>query len=329
MARPDNTNRGSDGDEEPRRSMLAKAAWTIFCLLALAGAVFGLGRLREQVIERSYSGPNGQAVVHVTKVPSWMPVSLASRVSDDITPPDANLSDEQLARHVYERAESNPLVARATRVEVRPHEGRPGGVVEVDLEFRQPLARINYPGGCVYVDETGVCMPAALVPVYVVLVRDSPDGQVRQECYQALGEIRKEWRDAARRIHYVTIDGVAQKPPKDGVKFQSPDLQAALELIKLIRCRPYYAQIAVIDVRNFGCRISQNEPELRMVAQIGQGRATDIRFGRLPRSAADCVVSPRRKIWYLDDYADNHNGLLAGINSYLDLRYDYLHVSLN
>ena len=56
---------------------------------------------------------------------------------------------------------------------------------------------------------------------------------------------------------------------------------------------------------------------------------TDVRFGRLPGCAIDCIVSPRRKIWYLDDYAANHNGRIAGINSYLDLRYDNLHVSLN
>ena len=41
------------------------------------------------------------------------------------------------------------------------------------------------------------------------------------------------------------------------------------------------------------------------------------------------MVSPERKISYLDQYAEDHGGNLAGVNRYIDLRYDELHVSLD
>jgi hypothetical protein len=66
-----------------------------------------------------------------------------------------------------------------------------------------------------------------------------------------------------------------------------------------------------------------------MYAEVKGGQPTDIRFGRFPLPGGDHVVSPERKLSYLDAYATDHKGLLAGINRYLDLRYDELHVSMN
>ena len=43
----------------------------------------------------------------------------------------------------------------------------------------------------------------------------------------------------------------------------------------------------------------------------------------------DYVVSPERKLSYIDQYVARNGGRLAGINTYLDLRYDQLHVSIN
>ena len=108
------------------------------------------------------------------------------------------------------------------------------------------------------------------------------------------------------------------------------DLLAGLRLVQLVGTRPYYAQISLVDVRNHACRITKNEPELRMYAQVGQGKATDIRFGRFPApGGGDYIISPQRKMSYLDDYVADHQGWLAGRHSYLDLRFDELHVSLN
>ena len=93
--------------------------------------------------------------------------------------------------------------------------------------------------------------------------------------------------------------------------------------------KPYANQITVVDVRNYGSRISPDEPQLRMYAQVGGGGVTDIRFGHFSAGrGGDYNVAQTRKMSYLDDYVSRQKGRLAGVHSYLDLRYDELHVSL-
>ncbi len=316
-------------DPERRRGGFILAGWVVIGIIAAGGAVIGMQTLERRAIERRYAGPGGAATVRVTSSPSWMPASLTRYVTEMITPPNANLADADLASKVYDLAVHNPLVRRANRVEVRPNPKGPGGVVEVDLEFRQPLARVRCGAGNLYVDREGFCLPEGLVAMYVLSLHDNQTRTVRQVCYQALGEVPEAWRSYARPIHYVTIDGVQKPPPPPGWRWPAPDLDAGLRLIELISTKPYYAQITVVDVRNHAGRITRNEPELRMHAQVAAGRPTDIRFGRFPKPGSDWVVSPLRKMWYLDDYAANHNGMLAGINTYIELRYDNPHVSLN
>jgi hypothetical protein len=319
-------------DPDRRRGAFFLVGWVILGVFAATGSVIGMRTLQQRVVLQRYAGAAGAATVRVTAVPDWMPASLAKYVTEMITPPNANLSDPELAHKVYDLAADgakNPLVRKANRVEVRPSAKGSGGVVEVDLEFRQPFARIRLGADHLYVDREGFCLPAELVPMYVLSIRDNQTRAVRQVCYQALGEVPEAWRSYARPIHYVTIDGVQESPPKPGAKWPAADLGAGLKLIELISTKPYYAQINVVDVRNHAGRITRNEPELRMYAQVGAGRPTDIRFGRFPKQGSDWVVSPQQKIGNLDGYAANHNGLLAGINTYLDLRYGNLHVSLN
>jgi hypothetical protein len=66
-----------------------------------------------------------------------------------------------------------------------------------------------------------------------------------------------------------------------------------------------------------------------MTAQNSDGQSTDIKFGRFPIiEGGDPDIPTQRKISYLDAYYADH-GRLAGLNRYLDLRYDQLHVSVN
>jgi hypothetical protein len=328
---PSRLRRWWAGLAPPRRRRLAAAAVKAVVVVSLVVAGVAVLRvLRSPVLEKRYGGPQGAAAVQLSRAPQWMPQSLAAEIVHDVTPPDASLADCRLAEKVYQRAAANPWVRRVCKVQVHPNPGRAGGVVRTDLEFRRPAARVRQGARYIYVDDDGHRLPITQVPAYVVTFQDSRGRIVSQNCYLSLKEVPTSWRAAARRIHYVTIDGVASTAPPPGWKWTSSDLGAGLRLLELVRTRPYYAQITLIDVRNHAGRAARQEPELRMYAQIGTGRPTDIRFGRFPApGGGDYVISPQRKLSYLDEYAAEHGGRLAGINSYLDLRYDQLHVSIN
>jgi TusA-related sulfurtransferase len=132
------------------------------------------------------------------------------------------------------------------------------------------------------------------------------------------------------RLHYLDVQGVVCPPPEIGRRWEAPDLDEGLRLVELVMDRDFANQITAVDVRNYNGRISSVEPHLRMYAQIGRGPATDIRWGRFPTpDGTDYVVSPQRKMQYLEGYAADHGGRLAGFNRYLDLRFGELHVSIN
>jgi len=322
-------NGQSDGAREaPRaaRPLLRWAGWAGPCLVLAAAAVAGLKLLERRVLSMNAAGGGGAAAVCLTAAPQWMPPSVARRIAADLTPPHARLSDADLAREAAALAAGHPWVRRALNVHVRVlNDGR--GAIDVTAEFRRPVARVRRGGDFAYVDAEGFVLPPRQVPQYVVGFHDRQGNLVRQITYAAAAEVRPEWRRAARRIHYVLIEGVDGEPPAPGRRWDAPDLDDGLRLVELVRSRPFLAQVTVADVRNHGGRVSRSEPELRLYAQIGRGRPTEIRFGRFPVGSGDFVISPERKMSYLDAYAADHGGRLAGFHDYIDLRFDHMHLS--
>jgi hypothetical protein len=237
--------------------------------------------------------------------------------------------DPRLAPEVYRRAEANAWVRRVNRVSKHRYGNAPGGYVEVSADLRRPLARVLRSDGFhVYVDAERFVLPDVQVPRWVATVAPEGGKPARQVCYLSNAEIPHD--QGLAEIHYITVRGVEGDPPAPGQCWQGDDLTEGLKLVQLICTRDYANQITVVDVRNYGGRISRNEPHLRMYAQVGRGRRTDIRFDRFPiGGGADYVVSPERKLQYLDNYVAANGGRLAGVHEYLDLRYDHLHVSIH
>jgi len=196
--------------------------------------------------------------------------------------------EDGLTRTVHDRALANPWVASVNRVSKQPN-----GEVLVEAQYRRPFALVRsaaLPAGpLVVVDAQGAVLPIA------------PSRVRRGEC--------------------LTIGDVASGPPAAGSKWDAPDLMDGLKLLKLLRPRPYFDQISLIDVRNHDGR-SQLEPHIRFWAQVGRHRRTDVRFGRFPLDDLDDCVSPATRLQWLDAIVARHGGRLAGIRNFIELRYD-------
>ncbi len=312
-----------------RRKQIGRSSgWIVIALVGALVTVVGMKALERRVL-RTPIGATPQAVqFRLTSIPDWMPSRLATRIVDAIAPATADFNDPKLTETVYARARMNPWIGKITRVSKQRGDSQSVGVIEIDATYRRAVARIQVAGGYAYVDAEGYRLPAAEVPQWVAAV-PVPGGQApKQISYLHPGDAPPGL--TPRQIHYILIDGVQAPAPPVGQAWAGKDLQAGLSLIGLVSTRRYASQITVVDVRNCDGRINRDEPHLRMSAQYGRGRPTDIRFGRFPApDGGDYVVSPERKLRYLDDYVADHEGWLAGRNSYIDLRFDQLHVSMN
>ncbi len=290
--------------------------------------------LEHHVLEGPTGGKPQAVRVVFSHRPAWMPAELERRIAEALVPPAERLEGASLARDIHAAALRNPWIAQLDHVLRRRGADPAVPVVEVSCRFRKPVARVWLGTESAYVDREGVCLPSEDVPKRMVLTGAwAPESDRRASPARgALYFISESDVPPAYRpvgVHYVNILGVRADPPAVGGRWDGDDLAAGLRLIELLATRPYANQISAVDVRNHGGRISRSEPFLRMYAQLGRENPTDIRFGRFPAGKGDYVVPPERKLAYLDAYYEDHDGRLAGLNRYLDLRYDQLHISLN
>ena len=324
-----NSPRQKSSDKGPgrlSRIMGISLTWIVVISAVLVGGWAAFDAMEKKVLETRVKICVTRFDSKMIKVPRWVPSVLSRKVAASSLPGQMGFDDERLCSTVAEMADSNPFIESVQRVTRRRKGCSRVGEVCIEATFRRPYAKVYYGDRHYYVDSKGVRLPAEFVPKYM-----TSSGK----CYIQSDHVPPS--EKLLRIHFIVIDGVEVAPPEvmgqdtlhmatDWAAYE--DLEDGLKLIELVRDRDYCNQITGVDVRNYKQRISKCEPELRMYAQSGRGRLTEIRFGRFPHSR-DWVIPPDRKMRYLDEYVEDNEGTLAGIHSYLDLRYDELHISPN
>lgn len=311
-----------------RKRVLRTVVWLAAAAVVGTGAVLGMKALEARVLQTPAGGKACVLRVVLADRPDWVPATLAGRIVEALTPRKADYNDPNLTATVYRLAQANPWLREVSLVRKMRTDEPDVAQVEVHAAFRRAVAKIRVGNEYAFVDEEGVRLPAAETPQWVAAIPASAGRPARQICFLHQGDAAPGLDPKA--IHYILIDGLSAPAPAVGRTWPGDDLAAGLRLVRLLATRSYVNQVTLVDVRNFGGRITRDEPHLRMYAQYGRGRPTDIRFGRFPvPEGGDYEVSPDRKLKYLDDYVADHEGWLAGLNSYIDLRFDQLHVSIN
>ena len=315
-------------DETRKSSIKRSVAWTFVMVALLAAGAIGLKAMEASVLTGASQVTLRAVRVKFVDRPQWIPTELLRWIAADIAPSQNEYHRRDMSELVFSRAQANAWIRKVHRVEKRRTEDPQVGLIEVHAEFRKPIARVLAEDRHFYVDADAVRLPALQAPKWTAATAPDASGRQGRICFIDASDVPQTLR--ARPIHYIVIDGVRKSPPSVGQAWRADDLAAGLKLVRLVLGRPYAGQVTVVDVRNHAQRINKEEPALRIYAQRGKGRPTDIYFGRFPtEGGGDYVVSPQRKMSYLDRYVADHNGELAGHNSYLDRRFDALHVSLN
>jgi hypothetical protein len=267
----------------------------VLSILLIGGAV-GYSYVRDYVEHKLTFATEPPRVVLKDR-PVWMSDFLADQIVGRVQPATAGSAfDQRMLINVYEILKHDPWI-RSIRQVRRAYGHKPGDTIEIDCEYRAPIALVRYGDVYALVDGEGVKLPELFSASHLPRIMFGQDG----------------------RINIRLIEGVSRPPPEPGRKWVSEDLAAGLELVQMIYGKAYAEEIVSVNVQNYAGRDDPREAWLVMQTRDH----TEVRWGR-PRSASDAVFSEvpwTRKLEYMEKIVQQYHRVDAG-HTAVDLRFD-------
>lgn len=226
--------------------------------------------------------------------PKWMSDALAEQILSSIRPvTPAKADDHQLLVDRAALLAGNPWVKKVRSVR-RAYSHQPGDIIEIDCDYRAPVALVHWQDKYWYIDADGVQLPDPLTP-----------------------EQASRLIQPGQQIFRI-IDGVAQPPSGPGRVWQGGDIQAGIEMVALLANVEEVNDIVKIDVSNYAGRVSPNDSQINLVTRDRR----EIRWGQPPSSKAFFVEQRAdRKLEFLKQ-AKRTTGRVDLNQPWIDLRFD-------
>jgi len=155
----------------------------------------------------------------------------------------------------------------------------------VNCEFRKPAAMVRAEDKMCLVDPSGYVLP----------------GRYEEKALADCG--------------FLEIRGATGTPPAVGLRWANPDLQAGLDLVKLIDGREFTRQLRAVDVSNHRGRLNPLLPWIVLVTD----RDTSIRWGLPPGKERGLEIGADEKVALLMGIYRQHGHVDFG-RSYVDVR---------
>jgi hypothetical protein len=235
-------------------------------------------------------------VVVLKDRPEWMSDTLAEQIIKSAEPIGPHsVFDQQLLVDTANALKSNPWVRKVNQVR-RVFGERPGDTLEIDCEYRAPVALVHWANYFWLVDADGTELPEQCTAAQVGKMMYSEDG----------------------KINLRIISGVVHAPPQAGEVWPGDDLMGGLEMAKLVAGRDWAEQIPEIDVSNFNGRMSTAQAQILLKTKSH----SVIRWGRPPGAkdafvevAASVKLAALQNIYEQTGTVDDHQ-------PWLDIRFD-------
>jgi cell division septal protein FtsQ len=289
------SRRGVDPDTLRWRRRVAVNCGILAALLL--GGVIGYSHLRGYVEHRLAFTKTPPKVVLKNR-PVWMSDFLAEQIVASVQPATGRSAfDQKMLVAVYEILKTNPWIRQVTQVR-RAYGKAPGDTIEVDCEYRAPIALVRWGDYYSLVDAEGVKLPEQFTAAQVKKIMFGQDGHVN---------IR-------------VIEGVKHAPPPPGIHWPGEDLAAGLEMVGLLYGKPYAEEILNVSVHNYAGRLDDKEAWLVLMTRDG----TEVRWGR-PKSASDGFIEVKwfQKLDYMQRIVEKYHRADAG-HAAVDLRFDHV-----
>lgn len=199
-------------------------------------------------------------------------------------PAELALLDENLPGDVARAFSQHPWIARVVRVQ----KAYPASIV-VELEFRQPVAMVQVPGGRLPIDVEGTVLPTSDFSA----------------------------ADAGR---YPVIQDVASRSAiRPGTVWDDPALLAAARLAALLKDKWSALKLDAISVPR---KIDPSTPLEEISLELVGAGGSKILWGRMPGTDHPGELLPEQKIRRLENYLSEFGGYTAPHGPYeIDIRH--------
>lgn len=265
-------------------------------LVLLIGAIIAGAKFSRGYVERKVAVQTKPPTVVLKDRPSWMSDVLADQITAAVQPDKAHSTfDHQVLIETAKKLQANPWVEKVRLVR-RGYDKTAGDTLEIDAVYRTPVALVKWGDYYSLIDNQGVKLPEQYPKTVVERIVRGRDG----------------------RINIRVIEGVFEPPPDPGKTWRGDDVQAGLQMVKLLFDKPFAQDIYKVNVQNFARRKSAKEAQLTLKTRYG----TEIRWGR-PPSAADFFieVSTDQKLDSLQQIYQQY-GRVDAKQPWLDVRFD-------
>jgi len=282
-------------DPEKSRRIRRIVRHTIGAVICLIAAVGGLIVLKHHV-DKDLVFPAAPPKIVLANRPAWMSDFLADQIASSAKPTGTHSTfDRQILVDAAKMLEGNPWIRRVKQVR-RAYGDKPGDTIEIDCEYRAPIALVHWKDYFWLVDAEGVKLPEQFTSDQVPRIIMGRD----------------------RKMNIRVVEGVDRPPPESGRKWVGDDLAAGLDMVRLLFGRTYAEEIVKVDVTNHVARRDPREAQIVLITKYN----TEIRWGR-PANAEDYFieVSTAQKLKYLQQIFDEFKRV-DGHRSWIDIRFD-------
>jgi hypothetical protein len=267
----------------------------LVAMVMVAGGLVLVVIATKRYVDQQIAAPVGPLNIVLMNKPAWMSDFLAQQISATVPRASGSTFDRDLLVEATKALQANPWVRDVHQVR-RVYGQRPGDTLEVDCEFRAPIALVQWGEYYWLVDGDGVKLPEQFTANHVPRIVMGRDG----------------------KLNIRIIEGVKQPPSSTGKQWTGQDLVAGLGMVKLLYGKPYAEEIVSVNVANFSGRKDSQEAQIILRTKY----ATEVRWG-LPLDAKDffAEVPVSQKLDDLAAVKQQYGRVDAG-QPWIDIRYD-------
>jgi hypothetical protein len=285
-------------DPERKRKLIKLSIHLTIAIVLFGGLTTGY-IFADRFVEQKVAFNSQPLIVVVKNRPAWMNRFLVEQIATIARPVGVHSTfDHQVLVDTAQTLGRNPWISNVRSVR-RAYTRSPADTLEIDCDYRAPVALVKYGAFYWLVDEEGVRLSDRFTEQDVPNIQFDPEGHTR---------IR-------------VIEGVQHAVPQlAGERWTGADLQAGLTMIRYLFDKPFTEQILRVNVTNVDGRVDAKDPRLVLTTSFG----TQIWWGRPPGDAVDSFieVSATQKFLYLRTIFEE-TGRVDGKHKWIDVRFDH------